>query len=230
MTAKAAGSATVTAMFQGMTAIAKVDVSAPEVDTLTIAPTNSSIAQNRTQDYVVTAGLSDGTSQDVSKLAVFTTDDTQGIVSLSGNVATGTKQGGPVTITASYMGKQASAKLTVTAPVTVVSLSVSPGYSSVPVGGQVPLKATALYSDNSTEDVTDKAVFTSADRTTVDLNANVAIGLAVGGPVTITVTYGGQSATAAVKVTSAALVSIEVQAKYTLLPRPATTATGRPKT
>ncbi|MBI5545229.1 MAG: Ig-like domain-containing protein, partial [Deltaproteobacteria bacterium] len=67
-----------------------------------------------------------------------------------------------------------------------------------------------LYSDGQAKDVTTSAVFSSADRATVDLNGSKAVGVREGGPVTITATFGGLSATAQIRVSAAALSWLEV--------------------
>ncbi|HEY3452104.1 MAG TPA: Ig-like domain-containing protein [Myxococcales bacterium] len=205
------GTAKVTASFEGLSGFATVTVTDPEVDMLTITPQSSKISEGTTETYTVMAVLSDGSTKDVSLLAIFTSDDTAGLVSINKNVVTGVHQGGPVTITASYGGKQASAKLTITAPLTVVSITVSPGTFSVSVGAKKALTVTALYSDGSTKDVTATSVFSSADRTVVDLDANNAVGVKIGGPVTITVTYAGKTTTASATVVAADLVSLAIE-------------------
>ncbi|MGC4114095.1 MAG: Ig-like domain-containing protein [Myxococcales bacterium] len=204
------GTAKVTATFETLSGFATVTVTDPEVDLLTITPQSSKVSEGNDQVYTVSAVLSDGTSKDVSLLALFTSDDVAGLVSINKNVVTGVHQGGPVTITASYGGKSASAKLTITAPVTVVSITVSPGTFSVAVGAKKALTVTALYSDGTTKDVTATSVFSSADRTIVDMDATSAVGVKVGGPVTITVSYAGKTTTAAATVVAADLVSLAI--------------------
>lgn len=209
VTAISPGTATVTARYETLSATATVQVTAPLVDMVTITPTTAKIPIGGSQSFTVTAALSDGTHQNVTSQALFTTNDTQGRVGLSGNTASGLKAGGPVAITAAYGGKQASAQLTVLG---VASLSLSPGSSILPVGLTQTFTATALLTDGSTLDVTGQAIYFSSDPATVTLNANTAVAMKEGGPVTLTASYSGASATAQVIVTPPIIQSI------TLLP------------
>lgn len=210
VTGKKVGTSKVTATFETLSGFATITITDPEVDLLTITPQSSKISEGTTETYKVTAVMSDGTSVDVSLKAVFTSDDVAGLVSINQNVVTGVHQGGPVTITATYGGKSASAKLTITAPLVVLSISVSPGTFNVGVGEKKALTVTAVYSDGSTKDVTAVSVFVSADRSIVDMDSNNAVGVKIGGPVTITVTYAGKTATASATVVAAPLVSLSI--------------------
>ncbi len=211
VTALSPGVSTVTALFETFTATAKVDVGAPEVDTLTITPTTAKVPQGQKQTFTVRAFLSDGSSQDVTLQTLFTSNDTQGFINLVGNTATGLKQGGPVVITASYGGKTVTAQLTIGPPVVVDSLRIDPTFVTLAVGGKKSFTVTAVYTDGTNQDVTASCLFVSADPSVVGLQANEAVGVKEGGPVNVTASYGGKTAIAQVKVSPAALVSIEIQ-------------------
>lgn len=97
---------------------------------------------------------------------------------------------------------------------TVTSLAVTPATgASTPKGATYQFMATATYLDASTEDVTTTASWTSGSaNATVGLHTGLAVGVntTVGTPVVITAAYGGQTATAQLAVTSAALVSLDI--------------------
>jgi len=101
---------------------------------------------------------------------------------------------------------------------TLASLVISPASAVVPVGATQEFMATAHYLDQSTEDVTTTASWTSGDVTkaTVDLHTGLATAVSVtpsGTPVVITATIGGiggKSATAPMTVTNAALLSLAI--------------------
>jgi hypothetical protein len=99
-----------------------------------------------------------------------------------------------------------------TAPVTLVSISVTPATSVLAVGNTQQFVATATYSDSTTTPVTTTASWTSGTAgATVGLHTGLATGIAASGtPVVITATFGGKTATAALTVTNATLVSIAV--------------------
>jgi hypothetical protein len=98
---------------------------------------------------------------------------------------------------------------------TLASLDISPASAVVPVGATQQFVATATYLDASIEDVTTTANWTSAASgvASVGLHTGLAVGVTANGtPVVITAAIGGQTqtATAAMTVTNAALLSIAV--------------------
>jgi|GEM_PF-3476262 len=95
------------------------------------------------------------------------------------------------------------------APVTLVSVAVSPASGNVETGKTLQLTLIGSYSDGSTQPVSSGVAWSSGNpgRATVSA-AGLVTGVATG-PVTITGTANGKSATASITVT-AALVSINV--------------------
>ena len=108
--------------------------------------------------------------------------------------------GGPVTITAAVEGVQGSAAVTVT-PVPVDHVTVLPGQASVLVGASTQLTATAF--DAAGAELPSRGfVWESSAPTTAQVtNTGLVIGQAEGGPVTITATSGGKSASSSITVT-----------------------------
>src|ERR1041385_6998620 len=108
--------------------------------------------------------------------------------------------GGPVTITASVEGVQGSAAITVT-PVPVDHVTVLPGQTSILGGGSRQLTATAF--DASGAELPGRGFVweSSAPAIAQVTNTGLVLGQAEGGPVTITATSGGKSASASVSVT-----------------------------
>jgi len=96
---------------------------------------------------------------------------------------------------------------------TVTSLVVLPATASTPVGATQQFAATATYLDASNDDVTTTASWTAdaSGNATVGLHTGLAVGVTANAtPVVITADFGGQTATAAMTVTNAALLSIAV--------------------
>jgi Big-like domain-containing protein len=108
--------------------------------------------------------------------------------------------GGPVTLTATVEGVQGSAAITVV-PVAVDHVTVSPGEANVVVGASSQLTATAFAAGGGV--LTGRAFMweSSAPAIAQVTNSGLVIGQAEGGPVTITASTGGKSATASVTVT-----------------------------
>lgn len=102
-------------------------------------------------------------------------------------------------VTITYSGKTCNQPITVTAPKTLSSISIS-GYTTSFVEGDTFSfggTVTANYADTTSEDVTSSATFTGYNMTTV-------------GNQTVTVSYGGKSTTYSITVSMGTLSSIAV--------------------
>src|SRR5205823_1762701 len=76
---------------------------------------------------------------------------------------------GTATITATYMSMMASTTVTVTGA-TVQSIQVSPVNPMITKGGTVQLQAVAIYSDNTSRNVTGMATWTSSNSAIADVS------------------------------------------------------------
>jgi uncharacterized protein YjdB len=179
---------------------------------LELGPSNPTIAVSVPYtSLVVTAVFSDGTTTNVTASATFTSSDTS-VVQISGHTLTGLKAGS-ATITASYSGRTATTKVTVTAA-TLASISID-GTKVVSVGQYVLLTASGLFSDGTKQDITAAATWKTSDTglATVALDSTSAKAKVTGvkaGTVTITATYQGITSTTSVTVTAAALTKVDV--------------------
>jgi hypothetical protein len=91
----------------------------------------------------------------------------------------------------------------------LASIEITPVSSSLAAGTSVQLTATAVYSDNTHQDVTTQASWASTNSAVATVGTGKAQGLAAGST-HITVVFSGQSATTTLTVTSATLVSVAV--------------------
>jgi hypothetical protein len=182
-------------------------IAAPALQSLVVSPGSiSSLADNVSQRITATATYVGGTVQDVTANTAWTSGSaataTVGTVDLAKGKVVGVAAGSTF-ITANY------GTLTLTVPVTVVartvsSITISPGPSSVISGMQKAFTATATFSDNTTADVTESAVWAS-DKTTVaaladNVNQPGQIVAVDSGTASLTATFGGKSATVTITV------------------------------
>lgn len=183
---------------------------APTVVSVAVTPATSTIPTSGVQPFKVIATYSDGSTQDVTASAIWSSATTGvGTVGQTSGVVMGVASGTSV-VSASFAGKTSSATVTVTSA-TLVSVTVTPGASTVPINGTQPLVATANYSDGSSRDVTAYTTWTSGSGTvgTVVPTSGLVTGVATGSS-SITASFGGLTSTASLTVTSANLVSITV--------------------
>ena len=120
---------------------------------------------------------------------------------------------GVTTITATSGAISGSTTLTVTAAA-LVSIGVTPADPDIANGTTQQFTATGVYTDASTQDLTDSVTWSSSDEGVATIsNAGGSEGLASAsavGPTTITATSGLISGSTTLTVTAATLVSIEV--------------------
>ena len=187
---------------------ASLDVIDAVVTALNITPLNTSIAKGNSQKYEAVATYSDGKKTDITSQVSWKSSDA-GIATIMSGTARGVTVGS-TTISASFNGiNSEDAVLSVTAA-EVVSLQVSPAIHSLAQGTSHQYTATATYTDESFAVVTDNVSWLSSDSATATIVGGLATGVKVG-QVAVTATLDSVvSNEAELKVTSAALQSIQI--------------------
>jgi uncharacterized protein YjdB len=196
-TAVAPGTTAITASLSGASGSATLNV--PRLSSIAVTPISPSIAVGAKQPFIATATYSDGSTQNITAKATWTsTNPAFATVNASG-VATAVAAG-PTSIAASLNGITGSATLTVTP--TLSKIVVSPNPASIAVGATQQFAATATYSDGSTKDVTATATWTSTTPAVATVNsAGLATAVATGST-TITASLNSISGSATLNVNS----------------------------
>lgn len=177
---------------------------------LSISPVVATVEVGNSQRYTATATFSDGSTRDVS-------DGVDWSVGSASKAAVdkGTVVGladGATTVTASLEGQRATALLNVTSTVSIASIAVTPDTATIAPNATQAFTAMATYTDGTIADVTQSVAWTTSNPNVADIDVSgVAIGIAAGGPVTITASLGATSGTAQLTVAGGAtLTSITV--------------------
>jgi YVTN family beta-propeller protein len=206
VTAQAAGAATITATFQGVSATVPVTVLAPT--SVAVTPAQATALPGGTVQFSATGTFVNGSTQDLTRQVAWSsgngavaTIDAQGIATAVGVGSAG--------ITATLAGVSGSATLAVAR---VTSLAVSPASPTVGVNGKVQLSAVGTLSDGTTMDLTQEVDWSSGNTVVATVgNAAGSKGLVTGSavgsaPVTARLTglSGTASDTATVTVTQSA--------------------------
>jgi uncharacterized protein YjdB len=215
-TAIAAGTTQIQATYQGVTGSATLTVSSATLSQILVSPTNPSVSAGTPVTFGAQALFSDGTSQDVTAQATWSSSaaTVAQVGDAAGNkgVAT-TLTAGTATITATWDSVSGSAVLTVTAA-TLSSISVTPFSPTLHVGYAESFVATGIYSDNSTQDLTRLATWTSTAAAVASVGDTAAqkgyVDPLTAGTATIQAAYQGVTGTDAVTVSAATLASIAV--------------------
>lgn len=208
------GNTTIQASFEGhISNISTIEVTPAVLKSIVIAPVDVKVPNGVNVKYNATGIYSDGTSIDLtlfstwhsSNVDVATIDGVLGQIGLAHTHNTGT-----TTITASFDGLSASTLLTVT-PAIIASIQITPANLIEPKGTSSQLTATAIYTDKTTEDVTDEALWLSSNSDIVFVHNDAQHGLAElleVGTSTINAWLGTIKGTSTIEVIDIALVNI----------------------
>ena len=212
-TAVATGDSTITATYKGKSADALLSVSDAEAVSISVTSDNLAIANGTDEQFQAVATFSDHSTVDVSMWAEWSSSS-EGIAQIDSSGLASALTKGQTTIQATYGGKNGQRELAVV-DATVKSVVVTPDTQSVALGGSVAYSAFAALTDGTTQNVTSGADWTVTGPTATiesssDPNPGLASAIAVGSS-TITASYAGQSDDATINVTSATLLSVELQ-------------------
>lgn len=150
----------------------------PRATGMLVSPTNANVAAGLTQSFAAVLEFSDGSTEDVTAKATWSSS-VPAVASLAvGNGNLHALSVGQSTITAAFNGLMATATLTVVPPI-VASIVVSPSSAVYPPanGGTLlatrearPFVATAIYSDGTQSDVTGAAQWTTSSTDVVAID------------------------------------------------------------
>ncbi|WP_122032338.1 Ig-like domain-containing protein [Aliivibrio sp. EL58] len=195
--------------------VADLIVTNAAITSIQIEPAVKVIAKGNKQQYTAVGTLSDNTTQDITNdVSWVVTGDG---VSISERGLASGDEIGDVNIQASIGGiKSNNASLEITDAVVTV-LNITPLNVSIAKGNSQKYEALATYSDGKKTDVTARATWNSSDTRTATITNGVANGIAIGSS-TINAIFGGiNSENAALSVTAAEVVSLQVSpAVYSL--------------
>lgn len=201
------GTVTVTVNWNGTKGTAALTVTNAYVVSLQVTPNPAQVATGTVQPFTATATLSDGTTQDVTRSVRWTTSNYAVAIVDNAGIATGVAAGG-ANVMASYYNQdnsrvEGSATLTVTAA-KLQSIAVVPPSPSIPLGGSLQFAAVGTFDDNTTQDLTSIAGWSSSDVSVLFMSfSNKGLAITTGaGTVTVDASVGGVHGTAPVTVTT----------------------------
>ena len=212
-TAIADGSTTITATSGTVTGSTTLLVSEAVLVSIAISPTATSIPAGATQQFTATGTFSDSSTQDItgavhwssSDGTVATISNTPGTSGLATGIGTG-----EVTINATSGSVNGSADLTITTA-SLLSISIAPQDSSISLGSSQQFAATGIYSDNSSQDLTQLVTWSSSATGVATFGTQPGLVVSAGtGSTTITATSGPVFGSTTLTVSPASLVSIAV--------------------
>ena len=207
----AAGTATITATLGAIHGSTGVTITPAVLNTIEVDPATPTIPFGGQQQFTAIGHYSDGLNHDITAMVAWSSDTTatatiDAVTGLATAVAAGT-----ATITATLGTIHGSTVLTVS-PAVLQSIVVTPNGSSLAKGRTLQFTAMGIYTDTTMHDITTTVTWTSTAGATIS-NATGTQGLATAAAVstpTITATQGTIHGDAALTVTAAELVSIQI--------------------
>jgi trimeric autotransporter adhesin len=213
-----AGKVTISATSGSISGTATLTITSATATSLAIAPTNASLPLDVSQQFKATATFSDGTSQDVTDVVSWSSQNSSiATITVSGLVTA--KKLGTTNIAATFESTSDSTSLTVDAS-DLKSISIQPANGSIAQGTIFSFAATGTFDNGSTLNITNQVTWSTSDASIAKV---VGVGEAEGivpGAVTITATLGTESDSVPLTVTNATIQSI------TLTPYAQTIPTG----
>ena len=197
----------------GVIANANVDsisIICPALERVEISSNYSSISRDGELEFSLTGVYSHSVVRDLTPFATWSSAD-ESIATVDSNGVMSPISDGVVSIRASFKGQSASKAVSVNSA-TISSLSITPPSANLSTGGLLDLKATGIYSDGSTRNLTKKVDWTSSD-TSVSFDGTNKKGRVTGvasGSATITASYNGVTSNSSITVSAASLTSLEI--------------------
>ena len=211
-TTSGVGSTTIAATVGAVSSstILTVTSAEPVLMSITVTPSSPSISAGMTQQFTATGNYSDGSTQNLTTSASWSSSN-PAVAAISNSAGSqgfaNTSTQGSTTIIATAGLISGTATLTVMAPA-LVSISISPATASILVGQTQQFTAAGTFTGGSTSDVTGLATWASSNTTSVVIqsagqtNPGLASAQEASPSLTVSATYGGQSATAIVTVSN----------------------------
>ncbi len=208
------GTAEIQATYQSLDPVfTPVTVAGVILQSIDIEPDDRDMALGESQQYAATGFYSDGSSADITNDVTWRSSDS-GVATIT---TSGRADGialGETSISAALDGIDEETSLTVSGKI-VTDLQILPPFVIDPSGTEGPIVVVARYSDNTVENVTGSATWSSADPNIASVTAGDGsrIGsyqLGEPGQTTFEAKFGGLSNTIPVTTQAAELLSIDV--------------------
>ncbi len=208
LTAISVGSAQVSASYQGLSTTDAVTIGPATLVSIAVSPSSSSLPVGASEQLIATGTFTDQSTQDLTQSANWSSSVSSAATVNSTGLATA-KATGNTTITATVGNTSGSASVAAT-PAALVSLTVTPASSSLPLGDSEQLTATGTFTDQSTRDLTQSATWSSSGSLAVAVNSTGVASARSIGNTTITAAIGSTQASAQVTTTAAVPVSLNI--------------------
>jgi hypothetical protein len=185
----------VSASLNGITGTTQLTITSMTVQSLSLTPSNATMAVGTTQPFALIGTFSDGvTTVDLTPSARWQTSNYHYAVINRSGIATGLGAGS-VTITGSYQNLTPATTTLTVSNATIQSITVTPASPTIALGSMQQFAAMGLFSDGSTQDITAVSQWTSSTPTVAVVNKTGRAFSATHGQTNINATYKGTTGT-----------------------------------
>lgn len=221
ITAANAGQVAIQASLDSIVGSTQLTVTNATLSRLELSPTSIQLAKGTRQSLALTGHYNDGSTQDVTEPASWAVAD-NAIASLSSPVISGDLwltglTVGSTTLDVTLGAVSAQVNVTITAA-SLVQLVISPESSTLPPGTTLNLSALGLYSDNSSQILTDQVSWSSTDTGILTIDESGLIAPQSVGSTTVTAALAGITASHTAVISDAVLATIEVSTTSDTIP------------
>jgi len=221
VSALAAGQVTLQASLNGIVGSTTLTITNASLVSLEISPGSFQLAAGTNMEVDLIGYYSDGSTQNLETQANWVVTDAA-IVGLSDPFTVGSLQVtglavGDTQLTASLGGSNAQIDITVSAA-SLTQIVLSPDTPDLPLGSQLSLSATGLYSDGSSQSLGSQVSWSSADNGVLSIDASGLVQPQAIGSSIVSASLAGITASTLVTISDAALASIEIATTSTTLP------------
>jgi len=189
-TGQSAGTANITATYQGIQGTASVAVTSTPITAITLTPANSTTYVGVSVPFTATGtagqqtiNLSSSVNWASSSPSIATISNAGGRQGIATGVGAGT-----TSINAVFAGITGTTNLTVS-PATITSLTISPVTPTISKGATLAFKATGKFSDGATVDLTSQVTWTSSAANVAPISLGGIASGATAGQTTITASF-----------------------------------------
>ncbi|EKO3563399.1 Ig-like domain-containing protein [Vibrio fluvialis] len=216
----AIGSVEITAYFDGVESnIANLNVTDAAILSIQITPGTVLIEKGGVQLYSAIGSFSDSSTKDITSNVIWLSADTN-IATISSSGLLTAESSGDVVVTASLDGVISNKSNVTVTNASITDLQITPALVSLAKGLTQNLTAIAIYSDSSTNDVTQRVSWTSSDTNVATILQSGLVSAEAVGNASITASLDGKvSNTSTIEVTSAVVSSIQVTPISVTLPK-----------
>jgi len=220
VTALVAGQVTLQASLDGIVGSTVLTVTNAALTSLEISPGSLQLAAGTNIEVSLIGHYSDGSTQNLEAQASWAITDTN-IASLSDPLASGSLRVtglsvGSTRLTASLGSSSAQIDVTISAA-SLTQIALSPDAPNLPLGTQLNLSATGLYSDGSSQNLSNQVSWNSADSSILTIDASGLVKPQSTGSSIVSASLAGVTANTLVTISSAVLSSIEITTTSTTI-------------